>query len=689
MKRTSNRRDDEPTGKRGRFDTASDSYEPQFIKKDEGTGTVMLTFKKFLATVDDSISDDEAITKYNEYKVEFKRQQIQKFFDVHKDEEWFRLKYHPEEMKARKDEQQAFLQKRLDVFTELFESGAIGGIKLNHDAALEIIRLLDTVVIKLEGGTEEDILEMRNEPVDDESVLELKKANPPTEPNKSEEKIVKAETNGDTQPSDVTAKEVEQSDAANLQENKEDGEVNVEAKNDEKARKRPPLHKTCSIFFRTIPSTITIAEIEAVCKQHPGFLRLGISDPLPDQKFSRRGWVTYRRDVNIKEIFWSLKSVRVAEYDLGASVNRDLRRRVRVVNGITSHKPVAQNDLRQAAKLIALHDHRAGLYFDDEVKQGPLHNLELAITQSHNPILKGITEYLVEEVSAEEDELLGLHSQSEEDVKHPFERDDRLLQVLDKLVLYLRIVHSIDFYNHGDYPYEDNMPNRLGLIHVRDKEPDGAQFGKNDRGVPLISQKFMNDFTTGFNERLESHLLKNTILTEEELVALGKKDPEKELEDFVTANSVQLAPDKWLCPLSGKKFKGPEFIHKHLSSKHQDKLDEIKDAALYYNNYVTDPERPHDPEPKPALTAATNASAVNALADEIRRPNEPDRGFRPSTTGWNDRPNLTRYGGGGRMGGGGRDFGGNRGRFFDTMDGARMDRRQTSYRDLDAPDEVF
>jgi hypothetical protein len=33
---------------------------------------------------------------------------------------------------------------------------------------------------------------------------------------------------------------------------------------------------------------------------------------LPDQKFSRRGWVTYRRDVNIKEIFWSLKSVRVS-----------------------------------------------------------------------------------------------------------------------------------------------------------------------------------------------------------------------------------------------------------------------------------------------------------------------------------------------------------------------------------------
>lgn len=68
---------------------------------------------------------------------------------------------------------------------------------------------------------------------------------------------------------------------------------------------------------------------------------------------------------------------------------------------------------------------------------------------------------------------------------------------------------------------------RLGLIHVRDKEPDGSQFGKTDRGEPLVSQKFMNDFIAGFNQRLESHLLKNNYLTEEEKVGLGKKDPEK------------------------------------------------------------------------------------------------------------------------------------------------------------------
>lgn len=48
----------------------------------------MLTLKQFLATQDDSISDDVAITKYNEYKLEFKRGQMNEFFVSHKDEEW-------------------------------------------------------------------------------------------------------------------------------------------------------------------------------------------------------------------------------------------------------------------------------------------------------------------------------------------------------------------------------------------------------------------------------------------------------------------------------------------------------------------------------------------------------------------------------------------------------------------------
>ena len=34
-----------------------------------------------------------------------------------------------------------------------------------------------------------------------------------------------------------------------------------------------------------------------------------------------------------------------------------------------------------------------------------------------------------------------------------------------------------------------------------------------------------------------------------------------------------------MCPLSGKKFKGPEFVRKHILTKHVEKLDELKKEA--------------------------------------------------------------------------------------------------------------
>lgn len=48
----------------------------------------MLSLKVFLQSQDDNISDEEAIRKYNEYKLEFRRQQLNEFFVAHKEEEW-------------------------------------------------------------------------------------------------------------------------------------------------------------------------------------------------------------------------------------------------------------------------------------------------------------------------------------------------------------------------------------------------------------------------------------------------------------------------------------------------------------------------------------------------------------------------------------------------------------------------
>ena len=53
-----------------------------------------------------------------------------------------------------------------------------------------------------------------------------------------------------------------------------------------------------------------------------------------------------------------------------------------------------------------------------------------------------------------------------------------------------------------------------------------------------------------------------------------------EVEKFVTANTQELAKDKWLCPISGKKFKGPEFVRKHIFNKHAEKVEEVKQEVI-------------------------------------------------------------------------------------------------------------
>lgn len=88
---------------------------------------------------------------------------------------------------------------------------------------------------------------------------------------------------------------------------------------------------------------------------------------------------------------------------------------------------------------------------------------------SKNPVLHKITEHLIEEASTEEEELLGLEASSDSVVCE--QPDPEFMKVLDRLVLYLRIVHSVDYYNHCEYPYEDEMPNRCGIMHARSGPP--------------------------------------------------------------------------------------------------------------------------------------------------------------------------------------------------------------------------
>lgn len=459
---------------------------------------------------------------------------------------------------------------------------------------------------------------------------------------------------------------------------------NSEDKREEKKTKdespRPrPLHKTCSLFMRSIAPTISKGEIIALCRRFPGFLRVCLSDPHPERRFFRRCWVTFDRSVNIKEVCWSLQNIRLRDCELAPGVNRDLARRVRHINGITQHKQLLRNDIKLAAKLIHALDEKGELWSNKSQEDSP----ELP---AQNPILKNITDYLIEEVSAEEEELLGTGLEPEEanregnPTEMTVERDEKLAKVLDGLLLYLRIVHSIDYYNTCEYPSEDEMPNRCGMIHVRGPIPPNR-----------ITQGEVQQWQKMMEEKLSPLFSLKEVLSEEEAVKMGRKDPEEEVEKFVVANTQELGKDKWLCPLSGKKFKGPEFVRKHILNKHGDKIEEVKKEVVFFNNFLMDAKRPSLPEMKmPPLPGQGLLSP--AMPFPPQGPQGPIGFGQP-------RPPLMGYGGGppyppNQYSGGRGNYDNFRGQggYLGKPRNLRMSRGDPrniiEYRDLDAPDDM-
>lgn len=483
------------------------------------------------------------------------------------------------------------------------------------------------------------------------------------------------------------------SDSSHSDGEKEDEEKEEEEEDHERRKERGkerekeapakprPLHLTTSLFIRSIPPEVSKEEITALCRRFPGFLRVALSDPQPERRFFRRCWVTFDRSVNIKETCWNLQNIRLRDCELAPVVNRDLCRRVRSVNGLTHHRPVVRNDIRLSARLVHSLDQRGALW---------------AGQMETNPVLKNITDYLIEEVSAEEEELTGAAGGHGDDGRDPasssssevaVETDDKLLKVLDRLLLYLRLVHSVDYYNFCEYPAEDEMPHRCGLIHVRGPLPVGR-----------ITAAEVSEHQRMCEERLAPLLSPSETLSDEEAARLGRKEPEQEVEKFLAANTQELSKDKWLCPLSGKKFKAPEFVRKHILNKHGDKVSAVRQEVVFFNNFLLDAKRPALPENKP-LPPPAQATPPAVPGFPAQSPQQQSLlGYPPGV-----RPPMPGFPGGGppyhpnQFGGGRGNYdnfrghgggGGFPGKQRNSR-GVRGDPRSIiEYRDLDAPDDL-
>ena len=187
------------------------------------------------------------------------------------------------------------------------------------------------------------------------------------------------------------------------------------------------------------------------------------------------------------------------------------------------------------------------------------------------------------------------------------ERDEEAAILLDTLILYLRIVHSIDFYNATEYQQEDWMPNRCGILHVRGSIEHKSSLNSNVISIlngtninyfdPLSIKKVqLEEWMRLFEINVRSYYEYRDRIDQEIANRLGVKDLATEIEKYIKKNTQKVEKDIWLCPISGKKFKGADYVKKHIETKFKHKLLEVRKDVEFFNRFVYDPKRPYLPE---------------------------------------------------------------------------------------------
>jgi len=561
-------------------------------ENDDGYSSTLLAFKAFLQRQPDDITDTEAQAKYKFYKETFEKKKIEEFFEKHYNEEWFQNLYHPGKLEESWKFTSQSRKNRLKIFWDYLETNSMDNNCLDHLHQNEIMGMMDVITKKLEqadsGATTSTVpgKAAENEAANSEPELQICSAdnnntlnqncilNPDVINNNCQViKDCKSETK-----EDIHAAKLLVGDILNeLLEVVTDEFRSFIYMNDKNGKDVSPVPSTMSIHLKRVPVSMTRLELESIMLKYPGFLRLSLSDPNIATDFeTRKAWVTFSQDTKVKEVCISLGE------DLGPVINKELSKKIRLNSCVISaHEPVVRNDIKIASQLITCLDNKWGLF-----------NIGGAI------LLTNVQDYLVQESSAEEDELLGVVSESEEQ-DSKIKINKAMIEYLDKLILYLRIVHSFDFYNGVEYNHEDLMPHKFGMIHVRG--PDSIDLIKYEQ--VLGHNKSQSELMKGFLEK--------PILTDVELAALGRKYEEAEVEKFIQDNIVEVAKERFLCPLSGKKFKGPDYVRKHILSRFNDRVENVRMFTQFFNNYLRDPKRPK-------LKIKTNTSAPSKTPSNSR-----------------------------------------------------------------------
>lgn len=374
---------------------------------------------------------------------------------------------------------------------------------------------------------------------------------------KTEENKEKEKSNTDTE-HDQNQPEVEEKDnAEGNEEAKKTDAMETDGDEEKKKDNEDDLTKVCKLFIKSIPPNVKRKDLVDMCSKFEGFDYLAISDPNPQKKFHRLGWIVFKKGVDIKSAFNQFNNTKINDFVFHLAYHQGLPTRSKTIPEVFNGQERLKFDLDQAKKLSLALDKEVGL---DKTDRNGCEALDSKI-----------------EAIKENDE---------------FSEVKKIKKQLDLYIEYLRRVHLFCYYNASEAEsiedYERKCPVLHRMIPKTTRKKTGNESGEENMDVK--ENEHTTDLKDKLCERIDSkiNLLINKPQSPEEMEKIGGRNVDNEIDKYSTRNVVKVDEGKYRCKICSKLFKGESFVKKHIRSKHTDLLQPIISESEFFNNYVQD-----------------------------------------------------------------------------------------------------
>lgn len=214
-----------------------------------------------------------------------------------------------------------------------------------------------------------------------------------------------------------------------------------------------------------------------MCKKIEGFDYLSLSEPGPNKKFHRIGWINFKEGTDMKKVFELMDNQKVDDFVFHLAMNRKnmlQTRAPRIAPDITNTTERLQKDLEQAKELSLALESMLG---ED--------------TQEGLKAVEARAQKVISEHKSEEPKEGG----SEDGKVEEEETVDRwnLKKSLDMIIAYLRRVHMYCYYCALECDSAEELTRKCCDPHCRtitsaptDESADPKQVAKTERGGKLL-----------------------------------------------------------------------------------------------------------------------------------------------------------------------------------------------------------